>query len=82
MMQWLPVEGHQAFVYLYVILFFLWRQSQHGLLFFDPTIAGTGLDSFMLPLVSDIVQPAQAVAVGCFNIDGYPQRTRRVISGM
>ncbi len=72
MMQWLTVEGHQAFVYLYVILFFLWRQ---GLPFFDPTIAGAGLDSFMLSLVSGIMQPAQAVSVGCFNISGDPQRT-------
>ena len=53
MMQWLPVEGHQAFVYPYVILFFLRRQGQYGLLFFELASAGTGLDSLMLPLVND-----------------------------
>ncbi len=31
---------------------------------------------------SDIVQPAQTVAVGCFNIDSDPIGRRRVISGM
>ncbi|NEX68775.1 hypothetical protein G4D66_20505, partial [Yersinia pestis] len=43
-------------------------------LLFEPAIAGTGLDCFMLSLVSDIVQPAQTVAVGCFNIDSDPHR--------
>ncbi len=41
---------------------------------------GTGLDCFMLSLVSDIVQPAQTVAVGCFNIvTVIPIGRRRVI---
>ncbi len=35
-----------------------------------------GLDCFMLSLVSDIVQPAQTVAVGCFNIDSDPHRAQ------
>lgn len=76
MMQWQPVEGHHAFVYLHVILFFLRRQRQHGLLFFSPAIAGTGLDSLMLLLISAIMQPVQAVAAGCFNVNGDPQRTQ------
>ncbi len=47
-----------------------------GLLLFEPAIAGTCLDCFMLSLVSDIVQPAQTVAVGCFNIDSDPHRAQ------
>ncbi|VCV49218.1 hypothetical protein BANRA_02268 [Escherichia coli] len=54
---------------------FLRRQCQHGLLLFEPAIAGTS-DCFMLSLVSDIVQPAQTVAVGCFNIDSDPHRAQ------
>ncbi|AKS61667.1 hypothetical protein M478_398 [Yersinia pestis 2944] len=84
MMQGVFVEVHQIFIKMHVILFFLRRQCQHGLLLFEPAIAGTGLDCFMLSLVSDIVQPAQTVAVGCFNIGpGIPLRgPGRVISGM
>lgn len=70
------VEVHQIFTRMHVILFFLRRQCQHGLLLFEPAIAGTGLDCFMLSLVSDIVQPAQTVAVGCFNIDSDPHRAQ------
>ncbi len=66
------IKVHQIFTRMHVILFFLRRQCQHGLLLFEPAIAGTGLDCFMLSLVSDIVQPAQTVAVGCFNIDSDP----------
>ncbi len=55
---------------------FLRRQCQHGLLLFEPAIAGTGLDCFMLSLVSDIVQLAQTVAVGYFNIDSDPHRAQ------
>ncbi|PVU32011.1 hypothetical protein A8M59_21450 [Yersinia pestis] len=56
MMQGVFVEVHQIFIKMHVILFFLRRQCQHGLLLFEPAIAGTGLDCFMLSLVSDIVQ--------------------------
>ncbi len=66
------VEVHLIFTRMHFILFFLRRQCQHGLLLFEPAIAGTGLDCFMLSLVSDIMQPAQTVAVGCFNIDSDP----------
>lgn len=76
MMQRLPVEGHQAFVHLHVILFFLRRQCQHGLLFLHPAIAGAGLDSFMLPLIVHILQPAQTVTVCGFKIDGDPHRAQ------
>lgn len=76
MMQGVFVEVHQIFTRMLVILFFLRRQCQHGLLLFEPAIAGTGLDCFMLSLVSDIVQPAQTVAVGCFNIDSDPHRAQ------
>ncbi len=41
---------------------------------------GPGL--FHVSLVSDIVQPAQTVAVGCFNSTVIPIGRRRVISGM
>ena len=63
-------EVHQIFSRMHVILFF----RQHGLLLFEPAIAGTGLDCFILSLVSDIVQLAQTVAVDCFNIDSDPHR--------
>jgi hypothetical protein len=76
MKQWLSVGGQLAFVHLHVILFFLRRQSQHGLLFFDSATAGAGLDSFMFPLVGNIVQPTQDVTVGCFNVNGDPHRAQ------
>ncbi|AJK12033.1 hypothetical protein CH60_2472 [Yersinia pestis str. Pestoides B] len=82
MMQGVFVEVHQIFIKMHVILFFLRRQCQHGLLLFEPAIAGTGLDCFMLSLVSDIVQPAQTVAVGCSTSTVIPIGRRRVISGM
>ena len=76
MMQRLPVEGHQAIIDLHVILFFLRWQRQHGLLFLHPAIAWAGLDSLMLTLIGHIVQPAQAVTICGFNIDGDPHRTQ------
>lgn len=76
MMQGVFVEVHQIFIKMHVILFFLRRQCQHGLLLFEPAIAGTCLDCFMLSLVSDIVQLAQTVAVGYFNIDSDPHRAQ------
>ncbi|AJJ82152.1 hypothetical protein CH56_2904 [Yersinia pestis Angola] len=82
MMQGVFVEVHQIFIKMHVILFFLRRQCQHGLLLFEPAIAGTGLDCFMLSLVSDIVQPAQTVAVGVSPSTVIPIGRRRVISGM
>ncbi len=42
----MPVEGHQTFVDLQVILFFLQWQCQHGLLFLHPATAEAGLGSF------------------------------------
>lgn len=48
MMQGVFVEVHQIFTRMHVILFFLRRQCQHGLLLFEPAIAGTGLDCLAL----------------------------------
>ena len=76
MMQGVFVEVHQIFI----------KDARHTLFSPEAVPAWTaalrasdrrdGLDCFMLSLVSDIVQPAQTVAVGCFNIDSDPHRAQ------
>ena len=62
------VEVHLIFTRMHVILFFLRRQCQHGLLLFEPAIAGTGLDCFMLSLVSG-KRAARTVLTGmCYSV--------------
>lgn len=82
MMQGVFVEVHQIFIKMHVILFFLRRQCQHGLLLFEPAIAGTGLDCFMLSLVSDIVQPGRPWRLAVSTSTVIPIGRRRVISGI
>ena len=82
MMQGVFVEVHQIFIKMHVILFFLRRQCQHGLLLFEPAIAGTGLDCFMLSLVSDIVQPGRPWRLAVSTSTVISIGRRRVISGI
>ncbi len=76
MMQGVFVEVHQIFTGMHVILFFF---SPEAVPAWTAALRASDqgrADCFMLSLVSDIVQPAQTVAVGCFNIDSDPHRAQ------
>ncbi len=76
MMQGVFVEVHQIFTGMHVILFSPEAVPAWTAALSSQRSRRDGLDCFMLSLVSDIVQPAQTVAVGCFNIDSDPHRAQ------
>ncbi len=75
-MERMTVEGVQTCICLYLILFFLRRESQHRLLLFKPAITGTAADGFMSALIGNLMQPSQPIPVCCFGIDRNTHRAQ------
>lgn len=46
----------------------IWRKCQHGLLLFQPAVAGSAVDCLVLTMVGYLVEPAEAFAISGFNV--------------
>lgn len=75
-MERMTVEGAHTCIWLYLILFFLRRQSQHRLLLFKPAITGTTADSFLPALIGNFMQLPQPIPVCGFGIDRNTHRAQ------
>lgn len=80
-MQWITVEELDVFFNKQLLCRFIWRKRQHGLLFFQPVVAGPAADGLVLTIVGYLAEPAAAFAIGGFSVQynaGRPEARHQV----
>ena len=68
MVQRITVEELDVFSDQQLLYRPIWRKCQHGLLLFQPAVAGSAVDCLVLTTVGYLVEPAEAFTISGFNV--------------